>query len=143
MVARAAIDGISRAQGDIGVDPGAAEEPVVEEAVAEQVVAAVPVEPVAKSDSVVETITVPELEAPTFEFLAGPRGAPDDLKKISGLGPILEQKLNDMGVFHYWQIATMGDEDAARIDEGLTLHGRIGRDDWIGQARRLAEGEAA
>jgi len=86
---------------------------------------------------------VPDVEAPTFELLAAPRGAPDDLKKIAGLGPVLEQKLNDMGVFHYWQLAVMSEDDMKKIDDELTLHGRIGRDDWIGQARRLADGEAA
>jgi small subunit ribosomal protein S2 len=47
-----------------------------------------------------------------------------------------------MGIFHYWQIGALGDEDIQKIDDELTLHGRIGRDDWIAQARRLAEGEA-
>jgi small subunit ribosomal protein S2 len=100
------------------------------------------VAPTIATDVPEDVITVPVLEAPTFEFLAAPRGAPDDLKKISGLGPILEQKLNDMGIFHHWQIATMDEEATQKIDEELTLHGRIGRDDWIGQASRLAEGES-
>jgi len=154
MVARAAIDGISRAQGDVGIDQGAAEEPIVEEvvAVAEAPAEAAPEAAAAAAETTVEpkvepkvedVITVPEVEAPTFELLAAPRGAPDDLKKISGVGPVLEQKLNDMGIFHYWQIAALGEDDIGRIDEELALHGRIGRDDWIGQARRLAEGEDA
>ncbi|MEJ8574637.1 30S ribosomal protein S2 [Microbaculum marinum] len=142
MVARAAIDGISRAQGDIGIDQGAAEEPVVEEAL-EEAAAAPEVAATPQAEATPEeVITVPDVEAPTFELLAAPRGAPDDLKKITGVGPVLEQKLNDMGVFHYWQIATLGEEDGRKIDDELALHGRISRDDWIGQARRLAEGDA-
>ncbi|MCT8974377.1 30S ribosomal protein S2 [Microbaculum marinisediminis] len=146
MVARAAIDGISRGQGDMGVDVGASEEPVIEPALAE----APKPKDQPKAEEVVaeakpateETIVVPEVAAPTFELLAAPRGAPDDLKKISGVGPVLEQKLNDMGVFHYWQIVALGEDDIQKIDEELTLHGRITRDGWIDQARRLAEGEA-
>lgn len=143
MVARAAIDGISRGQGDMGVDVGASEEPMVEEALTE---AAKPAKakgkPKEKAEPAEEAIVVPEVEAPSFELLAAPRGAPDDLKKISGVGPVLEQKLNDMGIFHYWQIAALGEGDIQKIDEDLTLHGRIVRDEWITQARRLAEGEA-
>ncbi len=130
MIARAAIDGISRAQGDVGVDLGESEEPMLEEAVAEEAAPA-------------ET----GVEAPAagvnqqFEALSAPRGAPDDLKKIAGLGPVIEQKLNDMGVFHFWQIASFSPEDAARVDEALAIKGRVERDGWIEQAKRLAEGE--
>ena len=42
-----------------------------------------------------------------FELLAAPRGAPDDLTKLTGVGPQLEKKLNDAGIFHYWQFAAM------------------------------------
>ncbi len=160
MVARAAIDGISRAQGDMGIDIGEQDEPVLEEALAEPEApaaeapaaeapteaaaaeAAPAAEPVAEV-AVEEAITVPELEVPTFERIAAPRGAPDDLKKITGVGPVLEQKLNDLGIFHYWQIAALNDDDMKALDEDLALHGRISRDDWIGQARTLGEGEAA
>jgi small subunit ribosomal protein S2 len=143
MVARAAIDGISRGQGDVGIDTGAAAEPIVEVALSEPapVVEEAP-EPAADAKPATEeVIVVPEVTAPVFELLSAPRGAPDDLKKIAGLGPVLEQKLNDMGIFHYWQLVVMTDEDMQKIDDGLTLHGRISRDDWVGQARRLADGE--
>ena len=39
--------------------------------------------------------------------LAAPRGAPDDLTKLTGVGPQLEKKLNEAGIFHYWQLAAM------------------------------------
>ncbi|MEP7455306.1 hypothetical protein [Phyllobacterium sp. SB3] len=61
----------------------------------------------------------------------------DDLKKISGVGPKLEQVLNAMGVRSYAQIAAWSAADAAKIDEQLKLNGRISRDDWIGQVNRL------
>jgi N utilization substance protein A len=69
--------------------------------------------------------------------LDGPIGEPDDLKKISGVGPRLEEKLNALGVYHYSQIAAFTPENVAWIDQYLNFKGRIDRDDWIGQAGLL------
>ena len=63
--------------------------------------------------------------------------APDDLAKLQGVGPQIVKKLNDAGIFHYWQIAAMTAEDMAKIDRDLKLNGRIERDGWINQARSL------
>jgi NADH-quinone oxidoreductase subunit E len=63
---------------------------------------------------------------------------PDDLKLISGIGPKLEQVLNGLGVWTYGQIASWGREEIAWVDDYLSFKGRIGRDDWIGQAAKLA-----
>src|SRR3982751_6881361 len=90
LVARAAIDGISRGQGDIGIDLGAAEKPIAEELPA-------------------------EVPAGGFEVLSGPRGQADDLKKLPHVSPDVEKKLNDLGIFHYWQLAALGPKDATRI----------------------------
>lgn len=68
-----------------------------------------------------------------------PSGAPDDLKKISGVGPKLEQTLNELGIWHYEQIAKFKKKDIAWVDERLRFKGRIERDDWIGQAKALAK----
>jgi small subunit ribosomal protein S2 len=116
LVARAAIDGISRAQGDMGIDLGAAEQPAAETAAG-------------------------ELNEPgeAFELLAAPRGAPDDLTKLTGVGPQLEKKLNESGIFHYWQIGAMRPDDIRKVDSELKLNGRIERDGWITQARAMTE----
>lgn len=65
---------------------------------------------------------------------------PDDLKLISGIGPKLEQVLNGLGIWTYSQIANWGREEVAWVDDYLSFKGRIGRDDWIGQATKLAAG---
>jgi small subunit ribosomal protein S2 len=120
LVARAAIDGISRGQGALGVDLGAAETPIAE--------------------PLPETSAAPaEIEAPIehFELLSAPRGAPDDLAKLTGVGPQIVKKLNDAGVFHYWQIGAMTEAEANKFDADLKLNGRIARDHWIDQARAL------
>ena len=76
--------------------------------------------------------------------LDAPReGGKDDLKRIDGVGPKLESMLNDRGVWHFDQIAAWSDDDLDRLDEALgAFPGRARRDDWVGQARRLAGGEA-
>jgi NADH-quinone oxidoreductase subunit E len=74
------------------------------------------------------------------ERLSAPRaGQPaDDLKKISGVGPKLEALLNEMGFWHFDQIAAWSPEQIAWVDARLKFKGRIERDDWIGQAATLA-----
>lgn len=61
----------------------------------------------------------------------------DDLKRISGVGPKLEQVLNGMGIGTYAQIAAWTPADIARVDDHLKLGGRILRDDWVGRASAL------
>ncbi|MBB6167004.1 30S ribosomal protein S2 [Chelatococcus composti] len=118
LVARAAIDGISRSQGELGIDLGESEAPLVEDLPAEG-----------------------EQAGEAFERLDAPRGAPDDLTKITGVGPQLEKTLNEAGIFHYWQIAAMSDADVAKLDAELKLNGRIARDGWVALARTLIEAE--
>lgn len=65
---------------------------------------------------------------------------PDDLKLIAGVGPKLETVLNGLGVWTYGQIAELKREEIAWLDDYLGFKGRIGRDDWVGQALKLAEG---
>ena len=87
--------------------------------------------------------------APEAEAKAGPtnllteaKGTADDLKRISGVGPKLEGTLNNVGVYHFWQIAEWTPEDVAMMDDLLSFKGRIDRDDWISQAAAfVAEAE--
>jgi small subunit ribosomal protein S2 len=120
LIARAAIDGISRSQGSSGVDMGAAETPMAED--------------------LSQTATEPDAPTEHFELLTAPRGAPDDLAKLTGVGPQIVKKLNDHGVFHYWQIGAMTKEEAAKLDADLKFNGRIARDNWVEQARALIAG---
>ncbi|TPL95481.1 NADH-ubiquinone dehydrogenase [Mesorhizobium sp. B2-3-12] len=63
---------------------------------------------------------------------------PSDLKAISGIGPKLEKVLNGLGVWTYAQIAAWSPQEIAWVDDYLSFNGRIGRDDWTGQATALA-----
>ncbi len=72
--------------------------------------------------------------------LKKPEGKPDDLKMISGVGPKLEKTLNDLGFWHFSQIAKWTKKDIAIVDNELSFKGRIERDDWVRQAKALAKG---
>lgn len=66
----------------------------------------------------------------------------DDLTRIKGLGPKLSATLNGAGVTSFAQIAAWSDADIDRIDALLgRFQGRIRRDDWVGQAKLLAQGD--
>jgi small subunit ribosomal protein S2 len=112
LIAKAAIDGISRAQGEHGIDIGAAEKPIIEEIPAEAT------------------------DGLGFEALSGPRGVADDLKKLPSVSPAIEKKLNDLGIFHYWQIAGLGPTASHNIGEEVGLPGRV--DSWIAHAKELS-----
>ncbi|WP_133489500.1 NADH-quinone oxidoreductase subunit E [Aliiroseovarius marinus] len=64
----------------------------------------------------------------------------DDLKQLKGVGPKLEQTLNELGFWHFDQIAKWGADEIAWVDDNLKFKGRIERDGWIEQAKILAEG---
>ena len=76
------------------------------------------------------------------EGLSAPQGGQaDDLKQIKGVGPALEKMCNDLGIFHFAQIAEWGGEELAWIDSNLKgFKGRASRDNWIDQAKTLASG---
>ncbi len=65
-------------------------------------------------------------------------GKPDDLKKISGVGPKLEGVLHSNGVFHFDQVAAWNADEIAYMDNQLSFKGRIERDNWLEQAAKLA-----
>ncbi len=64
----------------------------------------------------------------------------DDLTQISGVGPVIVKKLHDLGVTTFAQIAAWSKDDIAAMDEKLNFKGRIERDDWLKQAKKLAKG---
>src|SRR6202790_3654168 len=110
LVAKAAIDGISRAQGAHGIDTGAQAEPIVED-------------------------LQPEIATLGFEPLSGPRGVADDLKKLPSVSPTVEKKLNDLGIFHFQQIAELSATAAHNVGEEVGLPGRV--EGCIAKAKEL------
>ncbi len=112
LIARAALDGLERSQTSAGVDVGASEAPPGEN---------LPV---------------------VFKGIEAARGEPDDLKRITGITPKLEQRLNDAGVFHFWQIADLDAEQTQALDRKLKLKGQVETEKWSEQAKKLVEARA-
>ncbi|MGB7240477.1 MAG: NADH:quinone oxidoreductase [Sulfitobacter sp.] len=67
-------------------------------------------------------------------------GGADDLKLISGVGPKLEATLNELGFYHFDQIAGWRKKEVEWVDARLKFKGRIARDNWMAQAKILAKG---
>ena len=104
-----------------GVDLGAAEAPIAEELPAT-------VEPRrCRAEPAIERVRAPGRAARR----AGRSGQAHRRR------PADRQEAQRAGVFHYWQLAAMTPEDAAKLDADLRLNGRIERDGWIDQARAL------
>jgi predicted flap endonuclease-1-like 5' DNA nuclease len=147
------------------VEESPEEAPVVEAAVAAAPVAAAPV---AAAPAVAEPVALVSQPVPRAKpakpakakpakpakakaadgpaRLSGPRkGKADDLKEIEGIGPAMEKLVNEMGFFHFDQIAGWSDADVAWVDSRLkNFKGRIVRDRWIAQAKLIvAEGVEA
>lgn len=62
----------------------------------------------------------------------------DDLKRINGVGPFIEQKLNNLGIYTFEQISQFDDELSNQVTDAIEFFpGRIQRDDWVGQAKIL------
>jgi NADH-quinone oxidoreductase subunit E len=69
-----------------------------------------------------------------------PEGPADNLKLITGVGPVLERRLNELGITRWSQIAAFTPEDIAKVEETLNFKGRVGRDSWLAQAEVLTRG---
>ncbi len=62
----------------------------------------------------------------------------DDLKKVNGIGPVMEKKLNEIGIFTFDQVSKMTETEYDLLDNITgSFPGRAQRDDWAGQAEKL------
>jgi len=87
------------------------------------------------SETKVEVGTQPVL-------LTGPReGGKDNLQLIKGVGSVLESLLNEIGIYHFDQIANLKREEILWLDNSMSFPGRIEREEWVIQAKKLADGE--
>ena len=77
----------------------------------------------------------PSAAAPLFK---APKGEPDDLTVIKGIGPVAAKDLNEQGITTFAQLAKLTDKDVARIDEHMPFSAdQIS--DWREQAKDLAK----
>lgn len=65
-------------------------------------------------------------------------GQKDDLKRISGVGPAIEKRLNALGIFTYEQVSRFDEHLVEQVNQAIEFFpGRIARDNWVGQATEL------
>ncbi|MER8787748.1 50S ribosomal protein L21 [Mesorhizobium sp. M0983] len=76
-----------------------------------------------------------EAAAPLFK---APKGEPDDLTVIKGIGPVAAGQLNEQGITTFAQIAKLSDKDVAKIDEHMPFSADQIKD-WREQAKELAK----
>lgn len=88
----------------------------------------------------VEAAPVASVQGTKPEGLTAPRGGvADDLKEISGVGPAMENLLHDLGYYHFDQVAAWRESEVAWVDDNLEgFKGRVSRDNWVAQAKKLA-----
>jgi small subunit ribosomal protein S2 len=115
LVADAALAGLEQSQASSGVDVGASATPPVEPATASTV----------------------------FKGIEAPRGDADNLQSIDGISEKIAQQLNDSGVFHYWQIADLTDDQLKSLKGQLSIGDEAKTDGWVAQAKSLAAQSAA
>ncbi|MFI5012780.1 MAG: 50S ribosomal protein L21 [Hyphomicrobiales bacterium] len=81
------------------------------------------------------------IDTDKFQHLDEPIGQGDDLKLISGIGPTIEKKLNAIGIWHYWQLKALSEDDIAKVEHQVGFKGRAHRDHWMAQAADLMAGK--
>ena len=94
-----------------------------------------------KTQSVAAEAAASSLSPP--ETLTSPKGKADDLTRIKGIGPKLSARLNELGIYHFKQIAGWSEPEALWVDEFLSFKGRVARENWISQARVLSANGSA
>jgi predicted flap endonuclease-1-like 5' DNA nuclease len=63
-------------------------------------------------------------------------GKQDNLKDVVGIGPVLEKRLHEIGIFTFLQISKFSEEDIKRVNKLLkTFAGRIEREKWVPQSK--------
>ena len=68
-------------------------------------------------------------------------GGADDLELIGGVGPTIAKKLHGVGIFHFWQVVAMSEEDISAVEHEVGFVGRAKRDHWKDQAQELMDGK--
>jgi len=64
----------------------------------------------------------------------------DDLKRIKGVGSVIEETLHDLGIYQFAQISSWNDDNVVWVENFLAFPGRIAREEWAEQAKTLSAG---
>lgn len=127
----AAADTIINARAAAQVKPAASKDATSEYVeIMEDVVAASEAASEAAAPVVAEVVAEADAPAAVAEATDSQK-----LTEINGIGPVIEGKLNGLGITTFQQIADFTAADVERIDEELNFKGRIEREEWIAQAK--------
>ena len=96
-------------------------------------------EPV-KEEPEKESTDILGLVADEWKPAAAVGDAKDDLKRIKGIGPVIERALNAQGIFTFQQISEFTQDNVKWVDSHINFPGRIDRENWVSQATQLASG---
>lgn len=103
--------------------------------------AAAPSPALAESSPVLSVVVDPPAPVPVPVGTNG-NGRHDDLKRIKGIGPVMERSLNEQGIHSFEQLANLTKAEIEQLTAAIAAFpGRIERDDWVGSARRLIDAE--
>ena len=128
LIARSALDGMAAQMGSAGVDIGELVDAPVEEIL-----------DIVETSKEVEEETPESVGTKPTLFSEAP-SEKDDLKKITGVGPKLEEAMNKLGIYQFAQVASWTNDEIMWVDDSLSVKGRIERDDWVGQVSELIKG---
>jgi large subunit ribosomal protein L21 len=78
-------------------------------------------------------------ETPSDISFAAAEGPADDLKQLTGVGPVIEKKFNAIGITTFAQIAALTPAEVEKVDEALHSKGRLEREGWVAEAAALAK----
>ncbi|TPI13279.1 50S ribosomal protein L21 [Mesorhizobium sp. B4-1-3] len=108
------------------------------EVVAEAKAEAAPKEPKAKKEAAPKAEAAAGEEAKPAPLFKAPRGEPDDLTVIKGIGPVAAKDLAEQGIVAFAQLAKLTEKDVAKIDEHMPFSADQIKD-WREQAKELAK----
>lgn len=92
----------------------------------------------AKAEAKTEAKTEAKAAAAAAPLFKAPKGEPDDLTVIKGIGPVAAEQLKEQGITTFAQVAKLSDADVAKIDEHMPFSADQIKD-WREQAKELAK----
>ena len=100
-----------------------------------------PEEPVTPAPESAPPSVIPENDPALGLIYKKPPPKADDLTRLNGISPALQNRLHEMGVYRFNQISAWNESHVREFSRRLAFKDRIERERWVEQARRLTAGE--
>jgi predicted flap endonuclease-1-like 5' DNA nuclease len=89
------------------------------------------------SEKKTETVETLDEEPKPVLLTEAPKAGTDKLSSIKGIGPVLEKKLNELGVYSFEQIASWDATQELWIGTKMAFPKRVTKEEWVKQAKEL------